>query len=77
MHITNLLVGQGDLAGHVPGQGEHDGHEVANEGLVSAPLLLSQNVDLRLKSKTSHYTPLEDIRNITDEKSSEGKKQSH
>ena len=47
MSGSDLLGGQGDLAGHVPGQGEHDGHEVTDKRLVTPALLLSQDVDLR------------------------------
>lgn len=43
---TYLVSCQVDPAGHVPGEGEHDWHEVTDKGLVSASLLLTQNIDL-------------------------------
>lgn len=47
MRVDTDLVGrQSDSAGHVPGEREHDGHEVGDKWFVSASFLFTQDVNL-------------------------------
>lgn len=41
---------QDDSTGHVPGQGEHDGHEMRYKGFVAATLLLAEDINLEERS---------------------------
>lgn len=44
---TDLVSRQSDSAGHVPGEREHDGHEVGDKWFVSASFVLTQDVNLK------------------------------